>query len=246
MEFNDLHTDAIECTEALALPLKRFGIDFFALTAANHDHEVFAVGSDLTYGEAYINSQYYHHDVQAKQQVEEYILWDQAAMDKDAVALYQMAAQYGHSHTLTISRNIADTLFCYHFSARTGDSIMNSHYFDHMNLLHTFIEYFTAQLQEQQALNDLFRQSFSVSRRESPQTPSILANFNKAPYLTAEEIQILKWIRLGKSAELIAAIMHKSRKTIERKIAAIKEKLGCLTLYQLGENVASAGLTEWL
>ena len=61
MEFYVLHIAAVQCTQALSLGLKKLGVDFFAVTAVDQHGKIFAVGSDLAYGEAYIRQKYYTH-----------------------------------------------------------------------------------------------------------------------------------------------------------------------------------------
>jgi DNA-binding NarL/FixJ family response regulator len=51
---------------------------------------------------------------------------------------------------------------------------------------------------------------------------------------------------LGKSAQMISEINLVSRKTIERNIASIKEKLGCNTLFQMGIVLAENKLSYFL
>ena len=71
-------------------------------------------------------------------------------------------------------------------------------------------------------------------------------NLNLKQYLTPMELECIRWLHKGKSAELISEILGKSRKTIERQIASIKRKYNCYTLFQLGQKIIEDGLGDWL
>lgn len=63
-------------------------------------------------------------------------------------------------------------------------------------------------------------------------------------YLTRRELDVIKWLTMGKTAEEISIIISASKRTVECHIANIKEKLNCTTLFQLGETVSRLSLLD--
>jgi DNA-binding CsgD family transcriptional regulator len=56
--------------------------------------------------------------------------------------------------------------------------------------------------------------------------------------LTITEKACIEWLLKGKTVPEIALILNKSRRTVEKQIAAIKAKLDSVTLFQLGCKVS--------
>ena len=63
-------------------------------------------------------------------------------------------------------------------------------------------------------------------------------------YLTKKEIEVVKWLAIGKTAEEIAIILSSSKRTVETHITVIKEKLNCITLFQLGNKINQLSLLD--
>ncbi len=61
---------------------------------------------------------------------------------------------------------------------------------------------------------------------------------NNDVYLTKQEIICLKWATIGKTAEEIAMILNISKRTCERHLEHIKDKLNCPRQLMLGFNLA--------
>lgn len=59
----------------------------------------------------------------------------------------------------------------------------------------------------------------------------------KDNYLTSRELEFLYWLSLGKTASETARILHIGQRTAEVHVNNIKTKLGCATLFQLGQQI---------
>ncbi len=253
----------------LCFPLKRLGIVFFGYTTTTAEGKNICVGSDPDYGRQYLNRSYYnadvHHSFNDVVSKPIYLLWDNVTQTKHQIELYDLAKEFGHSHTLTIIQQHEDINHCYHFSGSNSNNAINQIYFHHLDYLHAFIHYFNDKLNSIAELQEIYDFQFTaiddkVDTNINIQTltsihefDDLQLNFNNAiafkrqlHLLTKEELQCLHWLHKGKSAELTSQIVGKSRKTIERHIANAKIKLHCHTAFQLGERIALSGISDWL
>lgn len=64
--------------------------------------------------------------------------------------------------------------------------------------------------------------------------------------LTPRQQTILHWLLLGKTSIEISIILNISSGTMEKHIAALKQKFQCHTLFQLGVKVKGCGLEKFL
>lgn len=262
-----VHHDVLQ---KVCSPIRQLGINFFGYTAVDSIGNAYCLGSNVDYAEQYLlqngaqSDVHYHHE--SARTDYEYLFWDFLEKDENTEKLYQMAAEFDQSHTLTISNQEDKLNHCYHFSAPLHQETMNQIYLEKLDVLHAFIDYFKDCLVNIPELAAVYSTPVNIKNQELgkyEQTSIIKADprqvnlANHAAkrvkldnsdlyFLTKNERNTLKWMQLGKSAELIARIHGVSRKTIERHVAAIKDKFNCYTLYQLGEKVATAGLTPFL
>ncbi|MCW8450657.1 helix-turn-helix transcriptional regulator [Legionella quinlivanii] len=251
-------------------PLEELGVNFFGYTAVNAQREAFCLGSKPEYASEYLrlnhaqNDIHYHHAKEKNQF--EYSFWDYLEKDSHTQSLYQMAALFDQSHTLTISSHDSQMTHCYHFSAPLNQTGINQIYLEKMDSLHAFIAYFKDCLKMIPELTSVYQlpvnidiDHASVGKKvvnikadlRTMELEQVAQNSfewtNSNHYLlTSKERELLQWIRLGKSAELIAEIKGVSRKTVERHVASIKDKFECYTMYQLGEKIAQSGLARFL
>ncbi|KTC69271.1 putative transcriptional regulator [Legionella birminghamensis] len=259
-----------EILKTICNPLEKLGVNFFGYTAVNASGEAFCLGSRPEYASEYLRLNHAQNDVHYHNTQEnnkfEYSFWDYLEKDCHTQALYQMAALFNQSHTLTITAHAPEMTHCYHFSAPLNQSGINQIYLEKMDSLHAFIDYFSHCMKAIPELAAVYNLPANIDIdhnaagrkvipvKANPRTIELeevaqnsfewLNGHNY--YLTAKERELLQWIRLGKSAELIADIKGISRKTVERHVASIKDKFECYTMYQLGEKIASSGLAEFL
>ncbi len=254
----------------LCKPLKKIGISFFGFTAVDDAQNAYCLGSKPNYAEQYLSSQFVQDDAHYRAYIAskrfEYQFWDFLPLNQRAEKLYRMAAEFDQSHTLTITHHNTHMTRCYHFSGQCFDHGINQRYLEYLDTLHAFIDYFETCLAQIPELAALFNQPIPIvsPQRLSNNSTKILvtqaqhidlakqANStiifkNYANYgLTKKERECLYWMRRGKSADMIAAILYTSGKTIERRVASIKIKLACDTPFELGAACAERFLTEFL
>lgn len=254
---------------AVCEPLGTIGVHFFGYTAVDKEGNAFCLGSKADYAAEYLRRNHARNDVHthtenAKKQFH-YDFWDYLEMNKNTEELYQMAAAFNQGHTLTITQHDDDMTHCYHFSGHLTDDAINQRYLEKMDSLHAYINYFSDCMKTIPELAAVYSLPVNIDETAKQEKKINLIHsdprkihFEKEAnnrlyfkhqsryYLTQKERECLQWLRLGKSASLIAEIKQVSRKTIERYIESIKAKYDCYTLIQIGEKIAKTGLTTFL
>lgn len=254
----------------LCKPLQNLGITFFGYTAVDSDNKAYCLGSKPDYAIEYLRRNHVKNDVHAlgeKQKSQyEYDFWDFLNLDLQREELYRMAAAFDQGHTLTLSRHEKTITHCYHFSGHMQDQGINQRYLEKMDSIHAFVDYFNSCLTNIKEINAIYEYPINVNSDDllrdkklslinsdprlvnlSEQAHATLQFTNSSQYyLNESERDCLQWLHLGKSAAMIAEIMNVSRKTIERHFASIKKKYNCYTLYQMGEKIATTGLSRFI
>ncbi|KTD24923.1 helix-turn-helix transcriptional regulator [Legionella maceachernii] len=250
-------------------PLKTLGVHFFGYTAVDIEGNAFCLGSKPDYAAEYLRRNHARNDVhchsESTQKQFHYDFWDYLEMTKNNQELYQMAAAFNQGHTLTITKHDADMTHCYHFSGQLTDSRINQRYLEKLDSLHAFIYYFNDCMKTIPELAAVYQLPVNIDRTAKQQKKINLVHDDPREmdleteaktrlhfkhgsryYLNSKERECLQWLRLGKSAALIAEINKVSRKTIERYVESIKTKYNCYSMIQLGEKIAASGLTTFL
>lgn len=252
----------------LCKPLATLGVNFFGYTALDQAGNAFCLGSKSDYAEAYLARNHVKSDVHYRPSFHtkrfHYHFWDYVDLDEETASLYQMAAEFDQSHTLTVMRFDKDMTHCFHFSGAKQDAALNQRYLEKMDSIHAFIDYFDKCLNSVPEVAAIYDHPTRVNHARQEKEYSIIVNdprlirldevaqhelrFKNANdyYLSTNERVCLAWLRQGKSTEMIAQILGVSRKTIDRRISSLKKKFQCETLFKLGENVSAAGLAEFL
>ncbi|TAL64961.1 MAG: LuxR family transcriptional regulator, partial [Legionella sp.] len=183
-------------------------------------------------------------------------------LDAAKEAIYLMAAEFGHTHTVSVTQHFNDMSHSFHFSGTQADKGLNQRLLEKMDCLHLFIDSFKDKLTQVKELAEIYQHSTTVNKAADQRNPLLVKtkakeldlnqvghrtlNFTASEFFTENERDTLRWLALGKSAQMIADINQVSRKTIERHIAAIKDKLGCYTLFQMGIKIAEKDMTPFL
>lgn len=251
-------------------PLQAYGISFFGFTSLDNQGNAACLGSKAEYAEEYLRQNCVVDDAQYRPQFvrgrHHYQFWDYIRLKPDAERIYHLAAQFDHSHTLTISQFDKDITRCYHFSGTVADDAINNRYLGHLDALHSFIKYFDHCSQTMPEIANIFKYATQIKKTnrltdlpvtsitdnpkqlvlsEAAHAELYFKNFNQF-YLTKNERACLYWLCQGKSADMIAKILKVTRKTIERHIASAKSKYDCCTQFQLGQKTTESGLTSML
>lgn len=241
-------------------PLKDIGVTFFGYTALDDANNAYCLGSKNDYAEAYLARNHVKKDILTSYQNDkkryEYDFWDFQDLDAEQEEIYHMAAEFNQSHTLSITQHFDNKSHSFHFSGALNDIGLNQRLLEKMDYLHLFIDSFKHKLNTVNELKEIYNHPTQVDQssivenrvvnliKENPRTLDIAniaydtLSFLSDFYLTQNERECLKWLALGKSSELIAQILQVSRKTVERNVSAIKDKLGCYTLLQIGIKLA--------
>lgn len=262
LKYNDL-------LQYVCKPLQEYGITFFGFTAIDKEGAHYCLGSKPEYAKQYLLKNLVQEDIQYRpQQINghlHYYFWDFIQLSTGASEIYQMAANFDQSHTLTIVRHDEDMTRCYHFSGQLNDDTISQRYLSYLDGLQSYIEYFDNCLEKMPELRrifdypyltDLTKQSITpisiikddprkVQLAEQANTGLCFIDYSKY-YLTAKERRCLYWLYRGKSAEMTSQILNVSRKTVERHIANIKQKYNCYTQFQLGIHISQNKLTHLL
>ncbi|MBA2654143.1 MAG: hypothetical protein H0U71_03625 [Gammaproteobacteria bacterium] len=259
-----------EVLKKICSPLVNLGIHFFGYTAIDINGNAFCLGSKPDYAAEYLRHNHARNDVHCRfdkaPKKYHYDFWDYLKIDRPTEELYRMAAAFDQGHTLTISQHAEEITHCFHFSGHMTDIGINQRYIEKMDSLHAFILYFKKCLQSipeiaavyqypvQIVSNKKIHKKKVVAVSLDPKSVALINTLKDTIYfrnqfhyfLTENELECLKWLKLGKSAVMIAKIHNVSYKTIERYIEACKQKYQCYTLFQLGEKTSTAGLAPFL
>ena len=250
--------------------LNGLGVTFFGYTALDQQGDAYCLGSKYDYAEAYLQHNHVRSDVHYRPTFKtnrfHYHFWDFVELDPNAAKLYSMAAAFDQGHTLTVIRFDEEITHCFHFSGSISDTGLNQRYLDKMDMVHSFIDYFDDCLINVPEIASIYDYPTNMAPKPVTQEkeftivtddpriihlPDTAVNelrfkHGSRYYLTAKERECLSWLHKGKSADMTASILGVSRKTIERHISSIKGKYDSYTMYQLGEKICAAGLSDLL
>jgi DNA-binding CsgD family transcriptional regulator len=167
-----------------------------------------------------------------------------------------VAQEHGIYHRTSFVVKSNKSYELYTFGSPVDSDLNDLIYLKHQQLIKQFILYFREQaselLQESMAhpikvdgdikqLDYYLSQSEVTAHLSKPQKRYYLGDNT---YLTPCEVECLRWLSLGKTAEEIAIITETSKRTVEEHISHIKEKLHCTSLFQLGKKVAELALFD--
>lgn len=251
-------------------PLEQLGIHFFGYTAIDSEENAFCLGSKPEYAIEYLRHNHAANDIHSriKKPINKYYyeFWDYLPLDSRMKEIYSMAAQFNQGHTLTISQHTDKITHCFHFSGHLQDIGINQRYLEKLNCLHAFIVYFKNCLQSIPELAAVYQHPTKMSNNDkrhkmimpiTSDSRELITSWDKLDntiyfkngshyLLNNQELDCLKWLRLGKTTDMIAKIMNVSTKTVERYVESSKRKFNCFSLFQLGEKISSSGLSHFL
>ncbi len=142
----------------------------------------------------------------------------------------------------------------YYFHADKNNNAINQFYLNHLDLFYRFIDYFRIQAapiilkaEEKKFYTPekylLYRKNIILENKEELAAEKLMQFFKEnevlaqhdyhAHGLSAKEVACLSYLIQGKSAEEIAIILSRSRRTIETHIESAKRKLNCHKIAQL-------------
>ncbi len=194
-----------------------------------------------------------------------YFLWDAWNKDCPSYQIVVKDAEENFNGGRGISIVKAENYWVdkFEFSSETRNYWINQFYLSNIDLLENFVLAYkekAASLIEQAHQNrnilifdsdvDLtaeYDDTFLPANILTAMTPERRTTLPELkPTFTRRELECIKWLILGKTIPEIAIILNLSHRTLEKYIVSIKEKLGCYTLFQLGQKIAELGLFRLL
>lgn len=231
-------------------PLELLNINYFSHAYIDSKGQFSALSNNPNFAELYIINKFYQADINmCKENLGNLILWDSLDWQGESRRLNEIASTFGIDHTFTICEPNAGGYDYYNFSSNATSNTINQEYLRNLGLLKLFIlnfrdKVFNSSLAS--AYDFKFKINYDVDvkcisktandkidRDKFLTTLNIKSTINKD--LSMREIEILSWLQKGKTLDQIATILNLSEITIKKYIARVKEKTGCINLFQLGE-----------
>lgn len=239
---------------AICSPLQLLNIVYFSHVQIDKNKNMSGLGIVPDFFNLYFQKKYYNFDLHmAKPGVgEEYIIWDAIKRQKQSYSLHQDFMIFNQGHTFSIVINHESGKDCYHFATKLGNEFMNGEYLRLLDSLKKFIAFFKEKIANHKELSAAYKLKIPLDVEEgqfiTQENNFNINDFNESikanrsysltgnAYLTRRELECLTWIAKGKTMEEMAIILDISVRTIKAHIGAIKSKLGCTNLFQLGMN----------
>jgi DNA-binding CsgD family transcriptional regulator len=245
---------------------KLYGIDYFSHVNVDRDGYVSGVGKNPEFAEHYLKSGYHSCDSHLSKIDNdiEFIIQDSVHHYGKTEKLFIDCKNFGLHHIFTILHRETDSISAYHFATSKIDNRINELYLKNLPLLQNFISYFKEQMNSNKNLMGSYNIKFRTDGNAAYESdtlylkqPSNIEEFlhsikikrhylldNKNNYITAREFECLMWLHFGKTAEEMASILKITERTVRAHINSIKDKLGCRTLFQLGEKISQLNLIK--
>jgi len=234
-------------------PLNSLDIAYFAHVNIDERHRFSALGMQPEFVKLYFEKKYFNYDIHmAKSRMtEQYVVWDTIERNRESKELYDDLNGFSLGHTFTVVQESNGSKDYYHFAAKHGNTGINNHYLQNIDLLKKFIMYFNDKISSRKELKAAYDIKFEISQEDAGyftkdyKSDEAYQSFldsidlekiyiNPKIYLTKREFECLHWLSLGKTADEIAIIMLITPRTIKAHVANIKSKLNCRSQFQLG------------
>lgn len=255
---------ATDCIKNLCSPLKKLNISYFAHVNINQAGEFAAMSSNPAFSEHYLLNGYYNFDIHLAdtKRFGQFILWDEIKRRDESEKMHLEAAQFGVKHTFTVIKENEGSKDFYHFATHLDNIDINQIYVGNIDLLECFITFFNECSKRNRSLREYIDFKFSIEKKtaEYKINDATLPQFSKKNRLqfieemnqhghyvkelnlsslnsfaiSPREQEFLNWLVSGKTAPEIALILNISKRTAEKHLLSIKEKMGCSTLFELG------------
>ena len=241
-------------------PLLQFGIHDFCFSVVSNDNQLSSIGTNPKYCHHYLSNQYYNDDIYVNDKEclfrdeKQYIFWDMQVSSHDLDSLKHLSSDFGVHHVFTITnpKTVDNSIQYFHFSTNNENNNLNDFYKSNIEFLNTFGLYFKEKLLNHKELRLALSLKHTLSQRpiQPPQSEQVVKAIKtikpkkivigptRAVSITEKELECIKWLHLGKSANLTAQILGISPRTVEQRVNSVKNKLNCHSMYQLGEKVA--------
>lgn len=244
----------------ICAPLKLLGINYFSHVHIDNQQQFSAVGSAPDFARLYVEKGYYNFDIHManSRPGESYQIWDGVQQKKETLSMHEDFMSFNMGHTFSIIVKHDQGKDCYNFATKLGNDVMNGKYLTMIEHLKNFISYFKDKIASHHELSKSYDFKLGLSDKSPGYQTNIpdleLDKFITTTqtdrsyaltgnqYLTKREIQCLKLLAQGSTFEEAALLLGITTRTIKAHVAAIKEKLGCINLFQLGMFFSKNGI----
>lgn len=182
-----------------------------------------------------------------------YTIWDLWEKNTDSHTIVGRDSKENFNLGHGISFILQNGNFCdiFDFCSHASDYDINGYYIHNIMLLKEFINYFYDQAEQliEDAVKSKFKIEYDKAINIYKEEPDLVIipfqrDFNylfEDSYLNSQistlskrHLECLKWLIKGKTIVEIAMLLGISKRTVEKHIDAIKNKLECSTLFQAG------------
>jgi DNA-binding CsgD family transcriptional regulator len=158
-----------ESFKAIAAPLQKFNIDYFAHVRIDKKKQFTAVANDPQFAEIYFKKKYYNADIHMAQEVHwgDFIIWDAIELDKKSLEMKSDFSELGYHHDFTLVEHNHYYTDYYHFATKTYSMWMNQVYLSNMDLLRVFIQEFKKKMSGSKELSLAYDYKYTLIENES-------------------------------------------------------------------------------
>lgn len=237
----------VENIRNICLPLKLINVENFFFHRIYPDGTMIHLSTDVIWGEHFLNKlfslDYEHADINSHLYIENNIsLWEM----NDHSQVWQDGREYfnvGNGiSVLSQENNQYKEISCFYGSRFDCD--LNSFYLNNLDILQSFIMFFKDKAsrlinefeseriripEKYRVATDTQKKCAEHKRVEFLSSIKPKKFFINEKYLTEKEAESLYWLSEGKTSEEIGIILNCSKRTVEKQIEQIKDKLGCYT-----------------
>jgi DNA-binding CsgD family transcriptional regulator len=246
--------------QGICQPLIKLGITYFAHATVDKAGKIAAISNNPEFTDYYFSNAYYNADIHMAKTdfVRSHCVWDAVDLRGRSAELYKNGFEFGLRHTFTLAQKTERGHEFFHFATDKHNPSINQFYLSQLDLLNLFIFYFKDKVAQSPILSRAYQIKFSVdSTHGSFDDNGSLVKANdqllresflndisidkkiileESKSLTKTDISILAWMHHGKTAHDIARLLNIAEVTVNKRLAMMKNKLGCYTQFQLGEQ----------
>lgn len=188
-----------------------------------------------------------------------YTLWDLWDKDTTSCQIINKDSEdnFNLAHGISIINSHEEWCDVFDFCTTRSNIRINEFYISNIVLFEKFTQYFyeIAASLIKKSINNKFKLEYDDVLDIYNETPDLIiipfsskTNLLQTAHLegihanlSEREIECLQWLIKGKTAGEIAVILQISKRTVEKHMLNIKEKLGCYTLFQTGLKIGCYG-----
>ena len=263
----NLMLESASIMEDICSDLKRLGITFFGHTRIFNDGTRIDLNTDPSMTEEFYYGkdkvyEFYTPDFKPKTKEEEIIFLDNVG---DNLSLKFLRENYNIDHMLVKIDRRESYCDIWNFGTERDNKDIAEFYCSNINLLTLFTFFYRDKCRDliRQCENDriIIEEIIPVTDLDqgdehehyvlieeirnslySAINRYYINNNSDEHHLTKAEIECCRWIYQGKTAEEIAIIVNRSKKTIEKHIENIRAKLNCYNKSQLIKTIKQFGI----